>query len=180
MNHRLLILLPAALVLSVGLTGCNLIAPLLNAALPLAGVKFAFSCMPEHVMVDTPNGPRRAGSVTAGDVVMGYGGQPVRVLQKHTYMESAATEFLTIRFSDGAEVEVCGMHRVAGVRARNLKPGEIVAGRRVVSVSRHSGEKRSCDLLTEDKGYRIGGVPVNSMIEEMHRAAVKGVDGIRD
>jgi hypothetical protein len=180
MNHRLLILLPAALVLSVGLTGCNLIAPLLNAALPLAGVKFAFSCMPEHVMVDTPTGPRRAGSVTAGDVVMGYGGQPVRVLQKHTYLESSATEFLTIRFSDGAEVEVCGMHRVAGVRARNLKPGEIVAGRRVVSVSRHSGEKRSCDLLTEDKGYRIGGVPVNSMIEEMHRAAVKGVDGIRD
>ena len=180
MNHRLLILLPAALVLSVGMTGCNLIAPLLNAALPLAGVKFAFSCMPEHVMVDTPNGPRRAGSVTAGDVVMGYGGQPVRVLQKHTYLESSATEFLTIRFSDGAEVEVCGMHRVAGVRARNLKPGDIVAGRRVVSVSRHSGEKRSCDLLTEDKGYRIGGVPVNSMIEEMRRAAVKGVDGIRD
>lgn len=180
MNHRLLILLPAALVLSVGLTGCNLIAPLLNAALPLAGVKFAFSCMPEHVMVDTPNGPKRVGSVTAGDVVTGYGGKPVRVLQKHTYLESAATEFLTIRFSDGAEVEVCGMHRVAGVRARNLKPGEIVAGRRVVSVSRHSGEKRSCDLLTEDKGYRIGGVPVNSMIEEMHRAAVKGVDGIRD
>ena len=180
MNHRLLILLPAALVLSVGLTGCNLIAPLLNAALPLAGVKFAFSCMPEHVMVDTPTGPRRAGSVTAGDVVMGYGGQPVRVLQKHTYLESSATEFLTIRFSDGAEVEVCGMHRVAGVRAKNLKPGDIVAGRRVVSVSRHSGEKRSCDLLTEDKGYRISGVPVNSMIEEMHRAAVKGVDGIRD
>ena len=180
MNHRLLILLPAALVLSVGLTGSNLIAPLLNAALTLAGVKFAFSCMPEHVMVDTPTGPRRAGSVTAGDVVMGYGGQPVRVLQKHTYLESSATEFLTIRFSDGAEVEVCGMHRVAGVRAKNLKPGDIVAGRRVVSVSRHSGEKRSCDLLTEDKGYRISGVPVNSMIEEMHRAAVKGVDGIRD
>ena len=131
-------------------------------------------------MVDTPNGPKRVGSVTAGDVVMGYGGQPVRVLQKHTYLESSATEFLTIRFSDGAEVEVCGMHRVAGVRARNLKPGDIVAGRRVVSVSRHSGEKRSCDLLTEDKGYRIGGVPVNSMIEEMRRAAVKGVDGIRD
>jgi hypothetical protein len=180
MNHRLLILLPTALAYLMALTGCNLIAPLLNAALPLAGIKFAFSCMPEHVMVDTPTGSQRVGSLTAGEMVIGYEGNPVRVLQKHTYMEDPATEFLTIRFSDGAEVEVCGMHRVAGVRARNLKPGDIVAGRRVVSVSRHSGEKRSCDLLTEDKGYRVGGVPVNSMIEEMHRAAVKGVDGIRD
>lgn len=180
MNHRLLILLPAALVLSAGMTGCNLIAPLLNAALPLAGVKFAFSCLPEHACVDTPMGPKRVGSVTAGDVVTGYGGQPVRVLQKHTYVESAATSFYVVTFSDGAEVEVCGMHRIGGVRARQLKVGAEVAGRKVVGVRQHSGEVRSCDLLTEDSGYRIGGVPVNSMIEEMQRAAVKGVDGIRD
>jgi hypothetical protein len=180
MNHRLLILLPAALVLSVGMTGCNLIAPLLNAALPLAGVKFAFSCLPEHVMVDTPTGPRRVGSVTAGDVVTGYGGQPVRVLQKHTYLESAATSFYVVTFSEGAEVEVCGMHRIGGVRARQLKVGDEVAGRRVVGVRQHGGEVRSCDLLTEDAGYRIGGVPVNSMIEEMHRAGVMGVGASRD
>jgi hypothetical protein len=180
MNHRLLILLPAALILSVGLTGCNLIAPLLNAALPLAGVKFAFSCLPEHVMVDTPTGPRRVGSVTAGDLVTGYGGQPVRVLQKHTYLESAATSFYVVTFSDGAEVEVCGMHRIGGVRARQLKVGDEVAGRKVVGVRQHGGEVRSCDLLTEDVGYRIGGVPVNSMIEEMHRAGVMGVGASRD
>jgi len=178
MNHRFLILLPVTLVLSVGMTGCNLIAPLLNAALPLAGVKFAFSCLPEHVLVDTPGGPRRAGDLTAGDVVTGYGGGPVRILQKHTYVEDPGTAFLTVRFSDGAEVEVCGMHRVAGIRARALKPGDVVAGRSVTSVSRHSGETRSCDLLTEDPGYRIGGVPVNSMIEEMHRAAVSGWSGV--
>lgn len=180
MNHRLLILLPAVLVLSAGMTGCSLIAPLLNAALPLAGIKFAFSCLPEHVMVDTPTGPKRVGSVTAGEVVTGYGGEPVRVLQKHTYMESEATIFYVVTFSDGAEVEVCGTHRIAGVRARQLKAGDEVAGRRVVSVRQHRGEVRSCDLLTEDEGYRIGGVPVNSMIEEMHRAAVKRVDVNRD
>jgi len=66
------------------------------------------------------------------------------------------------------------------VRARTLKAGDVVAGRTVVSVSRHCGEARSCDLLTEDAGYRIGGVPVNSMIEEMHQAAATGVGVGRD
>lgn len=174
MNCRLLILLPAALFMSVAVTGCQLIGPLLNAALPLAGIKFVFSCLPEHVLVDTPSGPRRVEHLTAGDVVIGYEGKAVRVLQKHTYVENLETEFFVIRFSDGAEVEVCGMHRVAGVRARALKPGGVVAGRTVVSVATHVGESRSCDLLTEDKGYRINGVPVNSMIEEMNRAAVTG------
>lgn len=180
MSHRFLILMPAALVLSAGLTSCNLIAPLVNAALPLAGIKFAFSCMPEHVMVDTPTGPKRVGSVTAGDVVTGYGGEPVKVLQKHTYLEQATTSFYVVTFSDGAEVEVCGMHRIAGVRAKQLKVGDQVAGREVVSVRQHSGEVRSCDLLTEDAGYRIGGVPVNSMIEEMHQAGVRGMRGLED
>ena len=30
---------------------------------------------------------------------------------------------------------------------------------------------KSYDLLTEDAGYQIQGIPVNSMIEEMHAAA---------
>ena len=152
------------------LTGCNLIAPLANALLPLASAKLLFSCLPEHALVDTPSGPRPVRELTAGDMVIGYGGRPVRVLQKHIYLESPETEFLTLTFSDGAVVELCAMHRVVGEHAGTLEPGERVAGRTLVSVTRHCGETRSCDLLTEDAGYRIGGVPVNSMIEEMRRA----------
>lgn len=156
------------------LTGCNLIAPLANALLPLASIKLLFSCLPEHAMVDTPSGPRPVRDLTTGDLVIGYEGRPVRVLQKHIYLESPETEFLTLTFADGAVVELCAMHRVAGEHAGTLEPGDSVAGRTLVSVTRHRGETRSCDLLTEDAGYRIGGVPVNSMIEEMNRAAVTG------
>ena len=41
------------------------------------------------------------------------------------------------------------------------------------------GETHSYDLLTEDAGYRINGVPVNSMIEEMVAAAA-GRRSVRD
>jgi hypothetical protein len=180
MNRTRLIWIVAALVMPVALTSCNLLGGLIGAALPFAGIKLVFSCLPEHVEVDTPSGPMRVEHLKAGDWVIGYGGKPVKVLQKHSYLESPETEFLTIEFSDGAEVEVCGMHRVAGLRARSLQPGDFIAGRTVTGVSRHRGETRSCDLLTEDKGYRVQGVPVNSMIEEMHRAAVSGVGSLAD
>ena len=38
-------------------------------------------------------------------------------------------------------------------------------------VEKYGGVQRSYDLLTTDRGYRINGVPVNSMIEEMLDAA---------
>ena len=171
MKFRPLFILPLLLVVTLTLSGCQMIGPLINALLPFAGIKLLLACMPEHVRVDTPSGPKRVENLTAGDVVIGYSGKPVRVLQKHTYLESPSTEFLILTFSDGAVVEVCGMHRVAGVRAQDIRVGDEVDGRVLAGVTRHSGEKRSCDLLTEDLGYQINGVPVNSMIEEMHRAA---------
>ena len=71
------------------------------------------------------------------------------------------------------------MHRVAGVRAQDIRVGDDVDGRVLAGVTRHSGENRSCDLLTEDLGYQINGVPVNSMIEEMHRAALTSKVNLR-
>ena len=38
---------------------------------------------------------------------------------------------------------------------------------KIVEIKWYDGVKRSYDLLTEDKGYRISGLPVDSMIEEM-------------
>jgi hypothetical protein len=112
--------------------------------------------------------------------VIGFSGKPVRILQKHSYLEDPGTVFLHITFDDGASVDLCGMHRVAGMRARGIRIGQSIAGREVTRIESHSGETHSFDLLTEDVGYQIQGVPVNSMIEEMHKAAATGMRSIRE
>jgi hypothetical protein len=71
------------------------------------------------------------------------------------------------------------MHRLAGIRAREIKIGQTIAGRKVTEVGSHYGETHSYDLLTEDAGYQIQGVPVNSMIEEMNTAAATGMRSVR-
>jgi hypothetical protein len=166
----------ALLCLALGLVllplcGCGLIGPLVGAAAPYAGIKLMFMCIPEHAMIDTPSGPRPIEQFQAGDLVIGYGGKPVRILQKHSYLENPETVFLRIGFSDGASVDLCGMHRVAGIRAGGIRIGQTIAHRKVTSIEPHHGEIHSFDLLTEDAGYQMHGVPVNSMIEEMNRAA---------
>jgi len=160
-----------AVVFATSLPSCGLINPLIRTALPLAGIKLAFACLPEESMIDTPAGPRCVRDLTAGDVVTGYRGNPVLVQQKHVYREQPETEFLRAVFEDGASVEACGMHRIAGTRMRDLEAGQLVAGRRVHAITSRRGVLRSCDLMTEDEGYRINGIPVNSMIEELHAAA---------
>ncbi len=162
--------LALALVL-FGLSGCAMIGPLIGAAAPYAGIKMMFACIPEQTRLDTPEGPRPIEEFQAGDLVIGFGGKPVRILQKHSYLENPETIFLRIHFSDGASVDLCGMHRIAGIRARQLFLGKTVAGRQVIAIESYSGVNHSFDLLTEDAGYQVQGVPVNSMIEEMNKAA---------
>ena len=147
-----------------------MIGPLVGAAMPFAGAKMMFACIPEGTGVDTPAGPRPIQHLEAGDTVTGFGGGPVRILQKHSYLEDPTTVFLRIQFEDGAAVELCGMHRVDGIRAGDVRLGQRIAGRQVTGIHSRRGVVRSFDLLTEDAGYRIQGVPVNSMIVEMHEA----------
>lgn len=164
------LLLLALLLVAAGLCGCGLI----GAAMPFAGVKLYFACIPEGTRVDTPFGPSPIETLEAGDPVIGYSGKPVLILQKHAYLESPQTVFLQIAFADGAVVDLCGMHRIAGIRARDIRMGQTVAGRQVTGLESRRGVTRSYDLLTEDAGYRIQGVPVNCMIEEMNAAAARG------
>jgi hypothetical protein len=165
--------------LATGLCGCSMIGPLVGAALPYAGVKLMFACIPEHTSVDTPVGRRPIEQFEAGDTVIGFSGKPVRILQKHSYLEDPGTVFLHITFAGGAAVDLCGMHRVAGIRARGIRIGQRIAGRQVIRIESHRGENHSFDLLTEDAGYQIDGVPVNSMIEEMRVAAASGLRSVR-
>jgi hypothetical protein len=169
----------ALLLVAVGLCGCNLIGGLVGAAAPYAGLKLYFACIPEHTPVDTPSGPLPIEKLEAGDWVIGFTGKPVRILQKHSYLENPKTVFLRITFADGAAVDLCRMHRLAGIRAREIQVGQTIAGRKVTGLGSHCGETHSYDLLTEDAGYQIHGVPVNSMIEEMNTAAVSGMRSVR-
>jgi len=172
--------LPALLCLcslSLALTSCAIIDPLLGmagSALPLAAAKLHFACLPEHTTIDTPAGSRPVERIEPGDLVIGYAGRPVKVLQKHSYLESAETVFYRVEFENGGAVELCGRHRISGVPARELQVGQTVAGRRVASITQRQGVNHSFDLLTEDKGYRIHGIAVNSMIDEMVSAAASG------
>ena len=168
-------LLSLALVLvAAGLCGCSLIGPLVGAAAPYAGAKMYFACIPEHTLVDTPSGPRPIEKLEPGESVIGFSGKPALVLQKHSYRENPETVFLHITFADGAAVDLCGMHRLAGIRARDIRMGQTIAGRKVAGLEPRRGVTHSYDLLTEDAGYQIHGVPVNSMIEEMNAAAASG------
>jgi hypothetical protein len=173
-------LLSLALLLMAGLCGCSMIAPLVSAALPYAGLKISFACIPEYTLVDTPSGQRPIETLEAGERVIGFAGKPVLILQKHAYLENPETIFLRITFADGAAVNLCGMHRVDGIRARKIHIGQTIAGRKVTGIESRRGETHSYDLLTEDAGYRIDGVPVNSMIEEMVAAAAAGKRSVRD
>jgi len=137
-----------------------------------------FACIPEHTSVDTPTGPRAIEKFEPGDLVIGFGGKPVRILQKHSYLENPETVFLRISFSGGGSIDLCGMHRVGGVRARRIRVDQTIGGRKVISIESHCGETHSFDLLTEDAGYQMQGVPVNSMIEEMNRAAARGLRSV--
>src|SRR5438552_1499257 len=93
-----------------------------------------FACIPEHTSVDTPAGSRPIELLEAGDIVIGFGGKPVRILQKHSYLENPGTVFLHITFVDSASIDLCGMHRVAGIRARSVRLGQSIAGREVTRI----------------------------------------------
>lgn len=139
-----------------------------------------FACIPDHTSVDTPSGPQPIENVQPGDWVVGCSGTPVRVLQKHSKLESPKTVFLHLTFAGGEEVDLYGMHRVDGIRAREIKVGQTIAGQTVAGIEFHRGVTRAYDLLTEDRRYQIQGVPVNSLIEEMHAAAASGGRSVGD
>ena len=152
---------------TISFSGCGL----LNLAVPVAAAKLRFGCIPEGTPVDTPSGARPIQSLRAGDLVIGFGGEPVRILQKHEYAVAPGhADFLLLQFCTGERVGLSGMHRIDGIPAADLHPGDVIAKRTVWMVTPTAGVRRSYDLITEDAGYRIAGLPVNSMIEEMLNA----------
>tara|TARA_R110002167_G_scaffold268616_1_gene475049 strand:- start:2977 stop:4044 length:1068 start_codon:yes stop_codon:yes gene_type:complete len=132
-----------------------------------AAVKVAMACVPKGIHIDTVSGSIAIENVRPGDIVIGYNGDPVKVLQKHEYLEDPTKErFYKVKFDNDSVVEVCDMHRIRGERSKDITEN-------VVSKEVYGGVEFSYDLLTEDAGYRMNGIPVNSMIEEMAGLIVK-------
>lgn len=164
------------LLVSLANNGCGLIGAGVGTAVRLVPLKLLFQCLPEGTLIDTPEGSQRVEALRPGDEVIGFSGETVKVVQIQGYKEDATVaNFLKLEFTDGAMVDLCTQHRVDGTRAGELEVGdELRSGHVVKSITAYGGVERSYDIMTEDKGYRIGGVPVNSMIEEMYEAGHTG------
>jgi hypothetical protein len=131
-----------------------------------ATAKMFLACIPSGQAIDTPDGTILIDDLDVGDTVIGFGGGPVTVLQKHSYMENPeAHRFISIELVDGGKIELCDKHKIDGIEAGEV--GAEIFGKPIRWNIRFAGVSKSFDLLTSDAGYRIQGVPVNSMIEEM-------------
>ena len=130
--------------------------------------KIAFVCIPKGEKIDIPDGLRKnIEDIRPGDIVIGYSGEPVKVLQKHEYLENPNVKrFYEIEFKDGVKINVCDKHKVKGIAAEDIL--EDVVGKNI-----YDGVNFSYDLLTEDSGYKINGISVNSMIEELAELTTK-------
>lgn len=131
----------------------------------VVGAKISGACIPKGTCIDTLELPVAIENIKPGDVIIGYDGIPVKVMQKHEYLEDPTVErFYEIIVKDGdveRKVNCCDMHRIFGTRAKDIEVSNIINTRV------YGGVEFSYDLVTEDAGYRINGIPVNSMVEEM-------------
>jgi hypothetical protein len=153
---------------NTALTATAIAAQTAMSALP---VKMALKCIPEGTLIDTPNGRTPIENLNPGDEVIGFSGKPVSITQKHAYEEDPTSKrFMTLTFDNGAKVDLCDMHRIDGIHAMDLAIGEKAGGHTLTAIKTYDGVEHSYDLLTGDAGYRIDGIPVNSMIEELNQA----------
>ena len=131
--------------------------------------KTFFLCIPEGELIDTPEGQVAIEDIRSGDSVIGFSGEPVKVLIKHEYAENPDAErFHRFYLDNGKSFSVCDMHRIEGEHSMHYNVGNSFKGGEVVeAIKIYGGVTRSYDLLTEDIGYRMSGVAVNSMIEEL-------------
>ena len=133
-----------------------------------ATAKMFFMCIPSGEIIDTIDGKKTIDNVLPGDEVIGFNGDKVIVLQKHSYKEDSESErFIKLSFDNGSSISLCDKHKVNGVESKDIKVGDCINEKTVTSIVYFKGVKVSYDLLTSDNGYQMNGIPVNSMIPEM-------------
>ena len=146
----------------------NLIGTGLQAGAIAASTKATFLCIPEGTKIDTLDGSIPIEDIKPGMKVKGLYGGETEVLQAHHYKEDPEpVRFATVEFDNGAKVDLCDMHRINGKRTKDYKIGDKIRGNKITAIKWYNGVERSYDLLTTDGGYKIGNIPVDSMINEM-------------
>jgi hypothetical protein len=131
------------------------------------------ACMPGDQCIDTPAGPKPVKDLKGGDVVIGYNGEEAFIMQACSWNQDPTRTFLTITREDGSAFTVCDDHKILGIPAIEWTEGAEMAGSRIKSITASTGLLTSYDILTNQGGYRIAGVPVNSMIPEMMRLVAR-------
>ncbi len=131
------------------------------------GAKVYLSCMPGDQVIDTPVGPVAVEQIRGGDEVMGYDGSVAKVLQVSSYVQDADRDFFTFHLSNGGKITVCDRHKILNIPAAEWVVGANMGDLIIERIDKSNGVTTSYDLVTDIGGYRIAGVPVNSMIPEM-------------
>ena len=129
--------------------------------------------MPGTQCIDTPNGPKPVKDLKGGDAVIGYNGEEAFIVQACSWNQDPTRTFLTITREDGSAFTVCDDHKILGIPAMEWAEGADMAGSRIKSITASSGLLTSYDIMTNQGGYQIAGVPVNSMIPEIIRLAAR-------
>jgi hypothetical protein len=126
------------------------------------------SCIPEGIVIDMSNGSQTPiEEINAGDFVLGMDGMETEVLQAHQYKQNPYAKFVTVTFDDGSKVDCSHDHMINDKRARDYTYHDKIGSREVIGIVFYMGVERSYDLLTATGGYRINGIPINTMIPEM-------------
>ena len=141
---------------------------LAKAAMTYGMYKMMAACIPKGTTIDMADGTKvPIEKIEAGDLVIGMDGREVEVQQIHQYKQTPLAKFVTVTFDNGSKVNCSHDHMINDKRARNYKIHDKIGSREVTKVVFYMGVKRSYDIITTTGGYRIEGIPVNTMIPEM-------------
>jgi len=156
-----------------GLGGLGgMIGPLLTSIMTpdnmaMAGAKIFAMCVPESFVIDCPDGQKLVQDIRAGDMVFDKDFQPAVVWFKYEFSEVPTTDrFIELTFEADTKVTVCDLHKIDGIRAKDLKIGE----NGLVSKKFVPMDVRSYDIMTSgrDGSYLSNGIGIDSMIPELH------------
>lgn len=126
-------------------------------------------CIPKSVLIDTPKGPVPVEDLSVGDSIIGYDGKIARLDQKQEHLATKDVKYFKLRFNDNSVLDLSTAHLVDDKPINNYKVGDIINGKEIVNIDTYTGVNITYDLLTNNiasPGYRIAGIPVNSMIPD--------------